>query len=129
MPDSSPWHQRSKGQIRNVLHAKLHSAHPRIQRTIGKIMRSIYWKGINSNIKEFVEKCLVCQMEKSKGILSKGRLQFTHIPENKVTSPIGVFPRAVEYNKWILMMMTMIIVTSDWLSIHETSQTLCEIRS
>ena len=38
---------------------------------------------MSGHIREFVENCPVCQMEKSDHTLSKGKLQSTHIPETK----------------------------------------------
>ena len=35
------------------------------------------------DIRNFAEKCLVCQMEKSDHTLSKGKLQSTEIPRTK----------------------------------------------
>ena len=40
-------------------------------------------KGMSGHVREFVENCPVCQMEKSDHTLSKGKLQSTHIPETK----------------------------------------------
>ena len=38
---------------------------------------------MSGHVREFVETCPVCQMEKSDHTLSKGKLQSTHIPESK----------------------------------------------
>ena len=38
---------------------------------------------MSGHVREFVENCPVCQMEKSDHTLSKGKLQSTHIPETK----------------------------------------------
>ena len=65
------------------LHSIPYSAHPRIQRTLGKVRKSFFWKGMSGHVREFVENCPVCQMEKSDHTLSKGKLQSTHIPESK----------------------------------------------
>ena len=55
-------------EVRNMvvqeLHSTPYSAHPGIQRTVGKIRRSFYWKGMSGHIRQFVENCPVCQMEK-----------------------------------------------------------------
>ena len=55
-------------------HSIPYSAHPGIQRTLGKVRKSFYWKGMNGYVREFVENCPVCQMEKSDHTLSKGKL-------------------------------------------------------
>ena len=65
------------------LHSTPYSAHPGIQRTLGKVRRSFFWKGMTGDIRSFVENCPVCQMEKSDHTLSKGKLQSTQIPETK----------------------------------------------
>ena len=38
---------------------------------------------MSGHVREFVENCPVCQMEKSDQTLSKGKLQSTHISESK----------------------------------------------
>ena len=65
------------------LHSTPYNAHPGIQRTLGKIRRSFYWKGMTGDIHSFVENFPVCQMEKSDHTLIKGKLQSTQIPEIK----------------------------------------------
>ena len=46
------------------LHSTPYSAHPGIQRTIARVRRSFYWKGMLGDVRQFVENCPVCQMEK-----------------------------------------------------------------
>ena len=65
------------------LHAVPYSIHPGVQRTIQRVRKSFYWKGMTGNIREFVETCPVCQMEKADHTLSRGKLQSTQIPESK----------------------------------------------
>ena len=72
-----------KKQIVWELHSIPYSAHPGIQRTIDEVRRSFYWKGILGDVRQFVENCPVCQMEKSDHIVAKGKLQSTQIPETK----------------------------------------------
>ena len=72
-----------RDQIIQELHSIPYSAHPGIQRTVGKVRKSFFWRGMSGHIREFVENCPVCQMEKSDHTLSKGKLQSTHIPETK----------------------------------------------
>ena len=72
-----------KAQIIEELHSTPYSAHPGIQRTIGRVRKSFYWKGMLGDIRQFVENCLVCQMEKSEHQVARGKLQSTQIPEEK----------------------------------------------
>ena len=72
-----------KEYIMRELHSTPYSAHPGIQRTIARVRRSFYWKGMLGDVRQFVENCPVCQMEKSDHTLAKGKLQSTQIPENK----------------------------------------------
>ena len=72
-----------RDQIIQELHSIPYSAHPGIQRTVGKVRKSFFWRGMSGHIREFVENCPVCQTEKSYHTLSKGKLQSTHIPETK----------------------------------------------
>ena len=74
-----------KERIVQELHSTPYSAHPGIQRTIGKVRKSFYWKGMLGDIRQIVENCPVCQMEKSDHQLAKGKLMSTQIPEEKWT--------------------------------------------
>ena len=38
------------------LHSTPYSAHPGIQRTLGKVRRSFFWKGMTGDIRSFVER-------------------------------------------------------------------------
>ena len=78
-----PNDKTTRDQIIQELHSIPYSAHPGIQRTVGKVRKSFFWRGMSGHIREFVENCPVCQMEKSDHTLSKGKLQSTHIPETK----------------------------------------------
>ena len=72
-----------KRRIVEELHSTPYSAHLGIQRTIGKVKKSFYWKGMLGDVRQFVENCPVCQMEKSDHQLTKGKLISTQIPEEK----------------------------------------------
>ena len=72
-----------KEGIVEELHSTPYSAHPGIQRTIGRVRKSFYWKGMLGDVRQFVENCPVCQMEKSYHQLAKGKLTSTQIPEEK----------------------------------------------
>ena len=39
-------------------------AHQRVSRTIAKVRRYFWWKGMAGDIREFVESCPTCQLEK-----------------------------------------------------------------
>ena len=73
-----------KGRIVEELHSIPYSAHPGIQRTIGRVRKSFYWKGMLGDVRQFVENCPVCQMEKSDHQLAKGKLTSTQIPEGEM---------------------------------------------
>ena len=72
-----------KEQLVRELHSTPYSSHPEIQRTIARVRRAFYWKGMLEDVRQFVENCPVCQMEKSDYTLAKVKLQSTQIPENK----------------------------------------------
>ena len=72
-----------KERIVEEPHSTPYSAHPGIQRTIGRVRKSFYWKGMLDDVRQFVENCPVCQMEKSDHQLAKGKLTSTQIPEEK----------------------------------------------
>ena len=74
---------------RNFVVAELHnipySLHPGVQRTLYKVRKHFFWKGMTGHIREFVESCPVCQVAKSDHTLNRGKLQSTNIPEKKWT--------------------------------------------
>ena len=72
-----------KTRIIQELHSTPYSAHPGVQRTIGRVRQSFFWKGMTGDVRQFVENCPVCQMEKSDHQLAKGKLTSTQIPEEK----------------------------------------------
>ncbi len=72
-----------KNLILIELHSVPHSAHPGVQRTLGKVRKTFFWRGMTGDVREFVESCPTCQVEKSDHTLSRGQLQSTQIPEEK----------------------------------------------
>ena len=73
---------------RNFVITELHnipySLHPGLQRTLQKVRKHFFWKGMTGTVREFVETCPVCQVEKSDHTLNRGKLQPTNIPEKKM---------------------------------------------
>ena len=78
-----PDKQEIKGHILQEMHSTPYSAHPGIQRTIARVRKSFYWKGMLGDVRQYVENSPVCQVEKSDHTLAKGKLQSTQIPEEK----------------------------------------------
>ena len=78
-----PEKEEIKEKIVRELHSIPYSAHPGIHQAMARVRRSFFWKGILGDIRQFVENCPVCQMEKSDHALAKGKLMPTQIPETK----------------------------------------------
>ena len=72
-----------KSFLVSELHSVPYAVHPGVQRTIGKVRRYFWWKGMAGDIREFVESCLTCQLEKTNHTMKKGSLQSLAIPEGK----------------------------------------------
>ena len=72
-----------KSLLVSELHAVPYSAHPGVQRTIGKVRRYFWWKGMAGDIREYVESCPTCQLEKTDHTMKKGNVQSLAIPEAK----------------------------------------------
>ena len=72
-----------KSLLVSELHSVPYAAHPGVQRTIGKVRRYFWWKGMAGDIREYVESCPTCQLEKTDHTLKKGNLQSLAIPEAK----------------------------------------------
>ena len=60
-----PEDKEIKEHIVEELHSTPYSAHPGIQRTIARVRKPVYWKGMLGDVGQFVENGPVCQMEKS----------------------------------------------------------------
>ena len=69
-----PDKQEIKEHIVQEMHSTPYNAHLGIQRTIARVRKSFYWKGILGDLTVYVENCPVCQMEKSDHTLAKGKL-------------------------------------------------------
>ena len=72
-----------KNFILTELHSIPYSLHPCIQRTLQKVKKHFFWKGMMGNVREYVKSCPVCQVEKTDHTLGHGNLQSTSIPEKK----------------------------------------------
>ena len=59
-----PDNKEIRDQVVGELHSIPYNVHPGIQRTIGKVRKSFFWKGMSGHVQEFVENCPMCQMEK-----------------------------------------------------------------
>ena len=74
-------------EVKSLLVSEFHSvpylAHLGVQRTIWKVRRYFQWKGMAIDIREFVESCPTCQLEKTYHKMKKGSLQSLAIPEAK----------------------------------------------
>ena len=79
IPDSTS----VKNFIMTELHAVPYSIHPGVQRTLQKVRIHFYWKGMTGDIREYVESCSICQVEKADHTLARGKLQSTNIPDKK----------------------------------------------
>ena len=78
-----------KAQIVRELHSIPYSAHPGIQRTIARVRSSFWWKGMLEDVRQFLENCPVCQMEKSDHTVAKGKLHpLKSQKPNGVKSPL-----------------------------------------
>ena len=72
-----------KSLLVSELYGVPYSVHLGVQRRIGKVRRYFWWKAMAGDIKEFVESCPTCQLEKIDHTLRKGSLQSLAIPEAK----------------------------------------------
>ena len=72
-----------KSLLVSELHSVPYSAHPGVQRTLGKVRSYFWWKGMAGDVREFVESCPTYQLEKTYHTLKKGSLQSLTLPEVK----------------------------------------------
>ena len=72
-----------KSLLVSELHSVPYSAQPGVQRTLGKVRSYFWWKGMAGDVREFVESCPTCQLEKIDHTLKKGSLQSLTLPKVK----------------------------------------------
>ena len=60
-----------------------YSGHPGYNRTLEIARRNWYWKGMASEVRDFVLECPVCQEEKGESHRPRGELQVLKVPEQK----------------------------------------------
>ena len=84
-----PENPEIKEHIARELHSTPYSAHPGIQRTIARMRRSFYWKGMLGDVMQFVENCPVCQMENLTTLqLKESRSPLRFQKQNGVKPPL-----------------------------------------
>ena len=54
-----------KSLLVSELHSVPYAVHPGVQKTVGKVRNYFWWKGMAGDIREYVESCPTCQLEKS----------------------------------------------------------------
>ena len=72
-----------KSLLVSELHSVPYAAHPGVQRTLDKVRSYFWWRGMTGDVREFVESCPTCQLEKTDHTLKKGSLQSLTLPEGK----------------------------------------------
>ena len=81
--------------------------HSGFLRTYKRLTRDFFWVGMKNDIKEFVEKCLVCQQNKALTLSPAGLLQPLPIPEkiwDDVTMDfIEGLPKSEGYNSILVV--------------------------
>ena len=78
-----PDDQNIKTTIMTELHSVPYAGHPGFQRTLQKVKRTFYWKGMTGDVQSFVLSCPVCQLEKAEHTLVRGQLQPIQLPDQK----------------------------------------------
>ena len=74
-----------KRKLLKEIHCVPYSGHPGYSRTLELARRNWYWKGMASEVRDFVLECSVCQAEKGESQRPRGELQALKIPEQKWT--------------------------------------------
>ena len=70
IPDSTS----VKNFVVTEMHAVPYSIHPGVQRTLQKVRRHFYWKGMTGDIRQYVESCPICQVEKADHTLTSWKV-------------------------------------------------------
>ncbi|RVW39687.1 Transposon Tf2-8 polyprotein [Vitis vinifera] len=88
-------------------HASVVGGHSEFLRTYKRLTRDFFWVGMKNDIKEFVEKCLVCQQNKTLTLSLAGLLQPLSIPDkiwDDVTMDfIEGLPKSEGYNSILVV--------------------------
>ena len=124
-PNAHPWYSLDHGILLYKGHLVLPKASPLVPallqegqasvvgghfgflRTYKRLTRDFFWVGMKNDIKEFVEKCLVCQKNKALTLSPAGLLQPLPIPDkiwNNVTMDfIEGLPKSEGYNSILVV--------------------------
>ena len=78
--------EEHKLNIINNLHDIPIPCHSGFQKTYMVVKRPYYWLGMKKNIKEYIERCLKCQVSKSEQVKNPGLLQLLGVPNLKFES-------------------------------------------
>jgi hypothetical protein len=96
-----------RSSILQYYHDLPHAGHMGIRKTLGRILRRVFWKGIQSDVYSYVQSCPVCQAVKNPQAKPSGNLQ-----SNKVFGPwdllaidlVGPLPKT-KYGKTQLLVV------------------------
>ena len=100
-----PDRQEIKKHMVQELHNTSYSAHPGIQRTLGRIRKLFYWKGMVGNIRQYVESCLVVRQKN----LTTEQLRVSYSPPTFQRRPTEISIDFINYlptpsrNKYIVV--------------------------
>ena len=72
-----------KSLMVSEVHSIPYAAHLGVQRTLDKVRRYFWWRGMTGDIREFVESCPTCQLEKTDHTMKKESLQSLTLPKVK----------------------------------------------
>ena len=73
----------TKAAIFKELHDLPTGGHPGFNRTLQAARRRFYWRGMTTDVREYVLQCPVCQVEKGETSLPRGELQPLRIPTQR----------------------------------------------
>ncbi len=62
------------------------AGHPGFQKTNIAVKRHYYWRGMKKDVKDYVDRCLKCQVSKSEQVKNPGLLQPLRVPNLKFES-------------------------------------------
>ena len=80
-----PDNKEVKTKLLRELHNVPSVGHPGFNRTLQLVKRHLYWRGMTSEVRDYVLQCPVCQLEKGEHQLPRGELQPLQVPQEKWT--------------------------------------------
>ncbi|KAL3854643.1 hypothetical protein ACJMK2_013904 [Sinanodonta woodiana] len=102
--------QKLRSQVLKVAHETSMAGHLGVKKTTDRVLKELYWPGVNSDVRRFCRSCDICQKTISKGRVTRvplGKMPLIDTPFKRVAIDIvgPIFPPTDRKNRYILTLV------------------------